>query len=159
MSTNLRKTSRFTAVVVCLVVVGLFVAYGCEKEEDYDAITYYNAVGIGHVFECDANGNVLLPIQDTEITVTTGLEGTQGLFGTASTFKETYTTDVNGKYQVRFIKRTKRRDATLYTITLNSLGTGHPYQIWNNWAQFYPKEVISAPNNIVIIDTIKIAYH
>jgi len=149
MSTNVKKISRFTATVLCLVVVSLFVAYGCEKEEDYDAITYYDAVGIGYVFRCDVDGNMMHPIQDAEITVTTSLENSGSGLLSISLPKETFTTDVNGKYQVRFIKRTKRRDTVRYIINMEHY-TGY----WGG-GSILPINDVKNAKHTILLDTIK----
>ena len=152
----MKNTTKIISLIPLLSM--LLVCTTCEKEEDYNAVTYYDAVGIGYVFIYDSIGSTMHSAQGAEIRVCTYLEGSDGgLFSTFTAY-ETYTTNANGKYQIRFIKRTHRRDAREYYITLNHIGS-RPYQIWNNGAQFYSKEVINAPNNIVIIDTIKIAYH
>jgi len=146
MSTNLRKTSRFTVGLLCLVVVGVFVAYGCEKKEKYEDVTYYETIGVGYVFICDSIG--WHPASGAEITVKTNL-GYSGDGLTPSLPKETFITDKTGRYQIRFIKRTHLRDATLYNISLN----GYPcFDIF----QFYPDDVINVPNNVCSIPDFRV---
>jgi len=102
----------------------LLVCLSC-KEEDYDAKTYYDAVGIGYIYVYDADGITKRPAQGAEIGVRTYLEGPTGLFGSNSFVDEIYTTNASGKYQIRFIKRTHQRDAKKYEITmLDYAGSG-----------------------------------
>jgi len=108
----MKTTAKFITLPLLLVGMSLMCTT-CEKEEDYNAITYYDAVGEGYVFMCDSAGNILYPIYGAEVQMTTIFDGDGGWIGTPRSFNVFYT-DANGKYQVRFIKRTKRDDAVRY---------------------------------------------
>jgi len=97
----------------------------------------------------DSIGN-LYPVQGANIDVVTTLKGSGRLLSPPQP-KENFTTDETGKYQVRFIKRTHKRDATRYLIN-NTLGST-PEDI-----KLYPEDIINAPNNILLLDTVKFNY-
>ena len=125
-------------IQILLLLCLLFICAACG--EDYDDVTYYKTVGIGYVFMYDTLGN-LQPVRGAEITVINSL-GYSGGFLSPPNPKETFITDETGKYQVRFIKRTQKRDVQLYSITL---ATGFIF------FQCEPKDVKDAKNNIYII--------
>ena len=103
-----------------LIIAMTIVAFVCAACEDYDDITYYNAIGEGYVFAYDSVG-VLQPIQDAKIIVDTKLESGSGLFGSNIPESAIYTTDATGKYRIRFIKRTYKDNAKSYGICIESL--------------------------------------
>ena len=107
-----------TILLATTVVAVLFTAVACEKDkEDYDAITYYDVVGEGYVFMYDSADNILYPVRSATIEITAILEGSEGVdwIGPPRQ-REYFYTDTNGKYQIRFIKRTKRLDAVRYEL-------------------------------------------
>ena len=90
---------------ILLIITIALLTIGCE---DYDDITYYDVVGEGYVFAYDSVG-VLHPVKGVEIIVDTKLEGGSGFFGSNIPNFEVYTTDANGKYRIKFIKRTLKK--------------------------------------------------
>ena len=142
---------RSTVGILCMVVAGL-TTMSCK--EDYDAKTYYKVAGTGYVFMYDAVGNIMYPVQGAEIIVTACLEGTPGLFGTASSVKETYSTDASGKYQVRFIKRTERADTWQYLINYTYLENGSDIG-WASFENILTIDEVKNTKNTIVFDTIK----
>ena len=101
------KVTLFLAATICLCM-------HCKKE-DYYKITYYDAIGEGYVFRSDSLNN-LTPVPSTTVWLRTELE----LELPAQYIDEALTTDSNGMYQVRFIKRTKRQNSVRYIIRLQA---------------------------------------
>ena len=99
----------------------------------------------------DSIGN-LYPVQGANIDVVTTLKGSGRLLSPPQP-KENFTTDETGKYQVRFIKRTHLDDATRYNFTV-SYESEPGGEI--DFLKIYLEDVINAPNNVLVIDTIKL---
>ena len=161
MSTKIRKTSRFMAGLLCLVVVGVFVTYGCEKDENGNRVTYYKTVGEGYVWDITNNK----PIKGATITV----ESTYGSFLGAIYTKNTFTTDEKGYYKIRFIKKVYDGPlygwckVTAYWFEITDLGPmippPPPY-----WTRDYPSETFPdiaiypsdiKDKKIITFDTVK----
>lgn len=142
------KLKKHISILTLLLNI-LFICTACE--EKYDDVTYYKTIGVGYVFIYDSTGN-LQPVQGA-IEVTTSLDG-WGLFG-PPTFKEVFTIDKTGRYQVRFVKRTQLLDATLYSFEFNRLDLGSNYATSDFFPQFSPDDIVNAPKNVVLIDTMK----
>jgi len=121
--------------------------------------TYRPEVGVGYVFRYDADGNALHPIEGATITVKS-IYTTPGMFGKFQELpEESFITDADGRYQVRFVERgcwtnSKGKKETiycnLYVFYCRLLITGEPFRhndtsIKNN-----------SQNNILLLDTIKI---
>jgi hypothetical protein len=140
----MKKLILLFAMIICVLTLLTYIT--CKKEK-YDDVTYYKTIGTGHVFMYDSTGGY--PIPGAKIIITTILPDSGGLFGISCPV-DTVTTDETGKYQVRFIKRTKLRDATYYYIQLE-----WKYAMFNT-LRIYPAEVKNAPNGILVIDTIKL---
>jgi len=139
MEKRMKSTVKvFPALLVLVLIVFGLTATNCKREEkeDYYA-AYYDAIGEGYVFMCDFVGNIMYPVQGLTITVTTWIDKNTDIIFSLPTIEETYTTDANGRYQVRFIKRTYRKDAWLYLITSsflegNLLGEGRCIEVEPN---------------------------
>jgi hypothetical protein len=137
---------------IILPLLLLSMSFSCFKEkeeEDYNAITYYDAVGEGYVFMYDTAGNILYPVTVAKILVTTFAVG-GGLFSLL--MEEVLTPDERGKYFVRFVKRTKRRDAGTYRIyILNDIG------IYVGASEFtISSDEIKNAKHTILLDTIKV---
>ncbi len=107
------KNIRFLLILL-LAAPLLFVT--CQKEEDYYAKTYYPVVGYGYVYNKDS----LKPCVGCEIEVRAISTKGSGGFLTPPPPIEYYKTDANGRYEIRFIKRTHREDRDKYFITVEA---------------------------------------
>jgi len=86
---------KITALALAFVACG----NNCGKT------TYRPEVGVGYVFMYDAEGNVLHPVEGATIIVANRY-WTPGMFGKSFTVtEEYYTTDAEGRYQVRFVEK------------------------------------------------------
>ena len=150
-----KSISILTAILVVLGV-SLICITCIKKEEDWYAKTYFDAVGIGYVFlyEVDTSGvtpvirrdsGSFTPIKGANVTITTVLEGYHRW---TSPVSETFTTDTNGRYQVRFIARTRRSNAISYQILMDGY-----FGFEGNPKIVSAAAVRNAQNNIVLIDT------
>ena len=143
------KQKNFIGLALLLASVSLL-CMTCvkEKKEDYDAKIYYDVVGEGYVFMCDSIGNILYPVEGAEISVQPYLDyGERQLnYFYLEPDIEFYFTDENGKYQVPFLKRTKRRDVAMYWFSVNIVGE------WGWW--------VSSPNSTfpINVDAVKHAH-
>ncbi len=135
-------------IKICILLLLPFFCIACE-EEDYYAITYYDVVGEGYIFYYDSLG-VLQPVVGARISVATLLLGGGGLFSVTSPAMGIYYTDTTGKYVIKFIKRTHKRDASLYTIYIE-------YSNYTYYSRKFDIEVKKVENTkkILKIDTIK----
>jgi len=118
----MKHSIKFISLPLLLLSITLVCAT-CEKEEDYNAVTYYDVVGEGYVFMYDSVGNVLYPVYGAKVQMTTIFDCDGVWIGTPRSFDVFYT-DVNGKYQVRFIKRTKLDNVVRYHIHISYLPEG-----------------------------------
>ena len=151
----MKKLKKCTPILLLLLSISLVCATCNKKEEDYDDITYHKTIGIGYVFLCDSNGKLLCPVHGAEIEVSTALKGNNwNIFGGLS-YEDILTTDKTGKYQVRFVKRTKLCDAAKYFLDVSYTPEGENIG-WLRSFDLYPEDIINAPNNILLIDTIKL---
>jgi hypothetical protein len=87
-------------ILVALLSIAL-ICTACDRENEYKDIIYYKAIGVGYVFTCDSKS--CYPLQGAKVNVTAH-NGTGGLFGISYPVTETYTTDAQGCYKVRFVK-------------------------------------------------------
>jgi len=96
-------------------------------------------------------------MQGARIIITTGLG--YGFFSPELP-EETFYTDENGKFQVRFIKRTRCRDATAYTfddrVIRDYLGYTGYYSSSGGFPQLRPDHIINEANNTMSLDTLKL---
>ena len=106
-------TGRGVVGMLGMVLLVSLMCTTCQKEK----ITYYKTVGIGYVYMCDSLGNILYPIQDAEIRVTTFRVGKLGNFLDPNP-KEYFYSDAIGKYQVRFIKQHEQDNAESYFVNI-----------------------------------------
>jgi hypothetical protein len=114
----------------------------------------------------DSAGNFLYPIQGAAIECTTRFnkpssgQGTGGInfpSGPSSPI-EKFCSDATGKFQIRFIKRTKRLNVEGYyeiAISYYYLYSQEEGQGWSKRFEISVDEVRNAPNNIIVFDTIK----
>ena len=145
---------RSTAAMLCTLLMGLFVAYGCEREEKYDDVTYYDAVGIGYVFMYDSVGNIMYPVQGADVLVRAHIDS--GSILSPSPVDVWYKTDGSGKYQVRFIKHTRWLDVWKYVFEMTYFHPNHNHSAgWYREFTLFVDEVKNAQKPIVF-DTLKL---
>ena len=126
------KNSRFIYNAVAVLLVGiLFVAYGCQKDDQGNRVTYYKTIGEGYIYDGTNNK----PLKGAKITVTSVYNGIEGPFYTPKTIN-TFTTDENGYYQFRFIKRVGIYKVVTYWFKITDLGS-----MMSPWIGCSPSEV------------------
>ena len=143
-----------------LLLMSLCVFCGCvEACEDCDDVTYHKTIGEGYIMFYDDDGN-LQPIQGVGIIVRNDL-GYGGNFFTPSVPQDTFYTDGTGKFQIRFMKRTRCRDVIQYYLS-TSWGWELSQTYYGYWANNYyfpqlcPDDIKNTPNNVVLFDTMKL---
>jgi len=127
---------------ICFLVTAmLFTA--CRIYEPYDEIYYHNIKGEGYVYYEDK------PLPNADISVSNGFKSNG--YATMDPINEYFTSDENGFFRVRFIRRTKHEDAIEYSICFSNdtLYYGN-YDLLNfyNTITIYPKELRNAKENI-----------
>ena len=142
---KLKKQKILFAIPLLLIALLFFTACGKEKK---DEITYYKIKGEGYVFDTLNNQ----PEVGATVIVSVGVEGESGLFGNYGPKDETYTTDTNGYYQIRFMKQYKNLKVIKYIFELRYDTNG--YKALDNYT-LYSEDIENAKQNI-IFDTIKI---
>ena len=97
--------------LIIFLVIPLLAA--CVLFEDDDRRTYFKAEGVGYVY----NWHTKEPEQNAIIYVAYGFESRN--FGTIPPGYETFRSDENGYFRVRFLKRTNRCNVAGYTISVH----------------------------------------
>jgi len=100
--------------------------------------TYRPEVGVGFVFMYDADGNASYPVAGAKITVESIYKSGGGLFGkTWIVAEESFTTDAEGRYQVRFVEKgcwtDKDGDKEMVYCNLYRLYCNNEYINWLLW--------------------------
>ena len=146
---------RGTVGILCMVVVGL-TAMSCEKDSKGHTITRYKTVGEGYIWDATNNR----PLKDATITVSSCFS--HGGWFAETPSKETFTTDANGYYQIRFIKKVKNEKVFQFLFEVGSgpmLPPPPPYWVRCNPggtfpdAAIYPKDIEG--KKTITLDTIK----
>ena len=122
----MRKISIIlTALTVSAIIL---TSLSCEKDDQGQRVTYYKTVGEGYIYERDNNK----PIKGMKITVTSNTGISEWV--SSPWTKETFTTDENGYYQIRFAKRVSGDKVKRYTIRVGHGGQlptpPPPYHYW-----------------------------
>lgn len=118
-----------TLPITLLLVMVLFLS--CDKI--YEKKTYYKTIGEGYVY--DGTNNI--PLKGATVTIYSCFPD-YGWFG-PETAEETFTTDTNGYYQIRFIKRTHNEKVGKY---LFGVGRG---PILDPTPPYWVRDVTGAP--------------
>jgi hypothetical protein len=84
-----------TKVILLATITILFAACQKERTASGSKVTYHKTIGEGYIY--DAANNI--PIKDAKNVVITACNGAM------STVTDTFATDKNGCYQIRFIKK------------------------------------------------------
>jgi len=82
-----------------VAIVAIFFIAACQKDDEGNRVTYYKTIGEGYIYD----GKYNRPLKGATVTVES-ICGTEILFYMPKT-QNTFTTDENGYYQVRFVKR------------------------------------------------------
>ena len=157
--------------LLLLLLSILFTSMSCEKDDQGNRVTFYKTIGEGYIFERDDNK----PIEGVKIVVTSSTSSVESgiviLFSSPYT-EETFTTDKNGYYQIRFAKRVGGDKVERYKIRLDHFSAlfypPPPALFWNwetssNNAPFtsndnlYPSYVKN--KKIITFDTVKYYYN
>ena len=144
------KKIRQLAILITISLVCI----SC-KEEDYHAKTYYDAIGEGYVFMYDREWNILYPVHGATIVTITRLDGYDGHFYPSSP-KESFNTGIDGKYQVRFIKRANKLDAIGYEFVAVDLLPEDNARFIISPISFPSVYEVKNAKNTLIFDTIKV---
>ena len=122
--------------------------------------TYRPEVGVGYVFKETDSG--LIPVAGATVTVS-NMYREFGLFGKSWVIsEESYTTDTEGRYQVRFVEKGcyTKHDGSKEMVHCN--GYEFYYETWiNNGSKrmfgFSTEKIENnAQNNILMLDTLKL---
>ena len=142
-------------IKICILLLLAFFCMACREEEKCDEpITYRPEIGVGYVFRETDSG--CYPVANAVVTVD-NVDWRPGLGGWNRTLvTESYKTDAEGCYQVRFVKK-------ICTVYVN--GT-KDYRYCNLYGFYYDNKNVfgftekkidnNAQNNILILDTITI---
>ncbi|MCL2311723.1 MAG: carboxypeptidase-like regulatory domain-containing protein [Firmicutes bacterium] len=147
------KKIKLILKIIALAFVCMACGDNCGKT------TYRPEVGVGFVFMYDADGNALHPVAYAKVTVESKWWSGGGLFGkTWIVAEESFITDAEGRYQVRFVERGcyTKHDGDKEMVYCNL------YEFYCNLANGVPIRLsdVSIKNkskdNILLLDTIKI---
>jgi len=144
--------------LLLLLLSVLFMGMSCEKDEKGRRINYYKTKGEGYVFMYDSLGNFLYPIQDVNIQVVTRRKGIRGNFIDPDP-REFFVSDAIGKYQVRFIKRTRYWDAQEYDFILDYVPESFSsHNMRDSFWRLFAISVDEVKNaqKTIILDTLKL---
>ena len=98
----MRKLKTYIPILLILLSISfLCTTCGGEINENGTRITYYKAIGEGYMYDGKKN----IPLKGDTIIVVSCFDG--GFIWGRSTERETFTTDENGYYQVRFPKQVR----------------------------------------------------
>ena len=103
-----------TVKLVLMTSIMLLLFASCEKNQEGDWATYYKTIGEGYIF----NGMDNTPIKGATVTVVSLIVKDFPMI--ESTYEETFTTDENGYYQVRFIRRVHNKKVTCYRFRVDA---------------------------------------
>ena len=142
------KKIKLILKIIALAFVCMACGDNCSKT------TYRPEIGVGFVFMYDSAGNALHPVAGAKVTVKSRYweSGKGGASITVS--EESYTTNAEGRYQVRFVERgcwtnsagrSQMIYCNLYRFYCNNKYIFGYFDIW-----------YSAKDNVFFMDTIKL---
>lgn len=139
-----------------ILIVTLFLCCtACKKNQEGDWATYYKTVGEGYIY--DATNNI--PLKGASITVRSSFDN---FMMYVPKTEETFYTDENGYYQIRFMKRAKDGKVLKYSFEVGSgpmIPPPPPYWFRMNPSGtfpdigMYPEDIKDKKN--ITFDTIK----
>jgi hypothetical protein len=147
-----------TVKILCTVIFATLLLAGCQKDED--GIRYYKQpTGEGYVFVKNADGTIT-PFANKENILALEASGNSGsgLFDAFWEHTDIYSTDANGKFTCKFVRKIDRHDVQYYRIylTLNAVINENVLRmdVNNGWHGYYCVNKDFSKNEIIIIDTI-----
>jgi len=133
-------------IKICILLLLAFLCMACD---DCGKTTYRKEIGVGYVFQETDSG--LVPVKGAKITLKNvytelGLKGKYIIV-----VQESYTTDANGHYQVRFVEKGCSNGEEIHCNAYDFLCN-------NKFLFGFYTEYIknNSQNNILLLDTIKI---
>jgi len=129
------KNSRFIYNAVAVLVAGiLFVAYGCQKDNQGNRITYYkDKTATGYVFYKNYDAEIgslvgpIRPASNLEIKISVWIPGS---WTTLYEHIDYVYTDINGQYQFKLLKKINGKYVQRHNIeVICSTGTTIPSNI------------------------------
>ena len=148
-----------TRIILMLTFIAI-VLTGCMGCDNCGKTTYRPEIGVGFVFKETDSG--LVPVAGATVTVS-NIYQEFGLFGKKwIVAEESYNTDIDGRYQVRFVEKGcyTKNDGSKEMVHCN--GYDFYYEIWiNNGTKrmfgFSTEKIENnAQNNILMLDTLKL---
>jgi hypothetical protein len=138
-------------IILLITATIMLISQACG--DDCGKTTYRKELGIGYVFMYDTSNNVSYPVEGVTVIVD-NIYDTPGLFGkNHSVAEESYTTDAEGRYQVRFIEK----GCFTYPDGTKEMNYCNLYRFYCNGKKkfgFYIENNVQ--NNIITLDTIKL---
>ncbi|MDR2979762.1 MAG: pollen Ole e 1 allergen/extensin family protein [Bacteroidales bacterium] len=136
-----------------ILMASILLCASCDK--DNARRTYYKTIGEGYIYDGTNNK----PLEGATITVISAY-GSEMLWH-VPTVEETFTTDKNGYFKVKFVKRVGGDKVTKYTFSpsMNLDNSPPPYWIRTNPGGtfpdigIYPEDI--KDTRIITFDTIK----
>ena len=142
--------------ILLILLSSLFLCISCKKDDNGNRVLHYKTIGEGYIYDGTHN----IPIKGATITVLSCFNGSEW-FG-EQPCEETFTTDENGYYQLRFIKWGKNSKVDQYLFepsTGPSIPPPPPYWVRKNPSNTFP-DISLYPEDIkgkktITFDTIK----
>jgi len=103
--------------VKLILVACLFLCLSCERDDNGNRVTYYKTIGEGYIFDRDSNQ----PLEGIKIIVMASTDTVSGLLTQSSLpgTQETFTTDKDGYYQIKFAKRVGNHKVIRYQFRID----------------------------------------
>ena len=156
-----------THIPILLMLLSMsFVCATCEKDENGNKVTYYKTIGEGYIYDGENNR----PLKGVKITMISSTSSNPGgtMLSLSNThgISETITTNENGYYKIRFLKRINGHKVNWYRLGLLAaypspmLPPPPPFWFWDyNPNGLYPSGELYSKDikdkNIIVFDTIK----
>lgn len=138
------KLILLTVILVCV---------SCGKDDEGNWVTYYKTIGEGYIYDITNDK----PLSDVIITVRTYFKNPWWF--NASNVEEKFTTDVNGYYQLRFLKRFSNDKADRYYFTVELPDTYWVVRQTSNGKSLLYDELDAdyvKNNKLITFDTLKL---
>jgi len=163
---KIKTIKTIKTIYLCCI---FFIIAGC-KEDQYNNVIYYDTIGEGYIFMYDSLGNLLYPMQGVEVAVTTdwsyvdngysnvrvSLCWTFSLGPSFPSITDSFTTNNEGRYQVRFVKSSPGSGG-MFGGTMSHYTNSYWFDCnRRTHIKLSVEEVKNAKNNIVLLDTIKL---
>jgi hypothetical protein len=108
-----------TIKLILTASIILLLCVSCEKNQEGNWSTYYKTVGEGYIWDATNNR----PLEGASITVNSCFSGSDWY---VPVVKETFYTDENGYYRIRFVKRARDGKVLLYGFDISHAGATPP---------------------------------